>query len=391
MKSSYKKVTILALFILPLFGTAQLKAYSIIGKINADSGIWMYISFRNESDKMVIDSGRVVNHEFRIEGYIPSAILANVYCKTAHNTKYVRLFIEPADMQLTIDTAEFEKLKLKGSKSQKEYEAYLSAREYILREMRPIQARYEASNDVYISANRMGASIDELDSLAKITKSIDSEFDPLRKSLAREDLLFIKEYPTSVVTAYTLNFIKNGLKLDSVQRYFDKLGLEAQESIYGKSISNFIAKKRYSIPDTSSKKFTAIDIDGKLLHLSDFRNKYVLIDFWASWCVPCREQSPHLKELYNQYRSKGFEVIGVADNDGQERLWRAAVKKDGLPWRQVLRGYSEKSENDINRLFKIGSLPTYILIDPLGKVIARYGDGGEAHELLDKKLKEIFR
>ena len=120
----------------------------------------------------------------------------------------------------------------------------------------------------------------------------------------------------------------------------------------------------------------------------------MLLDFWASWCVPCREASPHLKELYTQYRSKGFEIIGVADNDRDERLWKSAVKKDGLPWKQVLRGFSEteeKNEKDISRLFGVGSLPTYVLLNPAGKIIARYGSGGEPHEGLDKKLADSFK
>jgi thiol-disulfide isomerase/thioredoxin len=376
-------------------GITQQKAYSITGTTNGAEGKWLYIGYRDEMDQSVVDSAMVGNHSFRFSGFIPSTIAVSFSCRTCGQAAYTRLFIEPAAMKLTLDTANFEKAKLTGSRTQQEYEAYQDAREYLYRDMRPIQARYEASNDVYRAAhNRGNASIDELDSLAKITKSIDAEFDPLRKGLDKEDRIFLNKYPRSIVNAYYLNLSKGGIKLDSLQVYFDRFGFEAQQSMYGRSIGNYINKKRNAVPDTTAKNFSAIDIDGKLLHLADFRGKYVLLDFWASWCVPCREQSPHMKELYRQYRSKGLEIIGVADNDGEDRLWKAAVKKDGLPWKQVLRGRSEtkeKNENDISSLFGVGSLPTYILINPSGKIAGRFGGGGEPHEALDKKLADSFK
>ena len=151
---------------------AQQRAFSISGVSNGAEGKWMYLSYRDEMNKSVKDSAKVIDHHFKFSGYIPSAIMVNFFCKTCAQGKYTSMFIEPTEMQLILDTSNFEKIKLSGSKSQKEYESYLESREYIFKDMRPIQARYEASNDNYIKANRRGASIDELDSLAKITKSL---------------------------------------------------------------------------------------------------------------------------------------------------------------------------------------------------------------------------
>lgn len=123
----------------------------------------------------------------------------------------------------------------------------------------------------------------------------------------------------------------------------------------------------------------------------------MLVDFWASWCVPCRKGNPHLKELYSQYKAKGFEVIGISDDDRDHDAWKKAVAKDGLPWQHVLRGLKYDAvkgfdkTNDISELFGIHSLPTQVLIDPSGKIIARYGEGAAAHEDLDKKLAEVFK
>ncbi|RYG08102.1 MAG: TlpA family protein disulfide reductase, partial [Chitinophagaceae bacterium] len=140
----------------------------------------------------------------------------------------------------------------------------------------------------------------------------------------------------------------------------------------------------------------AIDIGGKPLSLADFKGKYVLLDFWASWCVPCREGNPHLKKLYAQYKNKGLEIIGVSDDDSKPYAWKAAVAQDQIGmWKHVLRGLKRVGDtydrtNDISENFGIHTLPTKILIDRNGKIVGRYGGGGESDEAMDKKLAEIF-
>ena len=130
------------------------------------------------------------------------------------------------------------------------------------------------------------------------------------------------------------------------------------------------------------------------ISLSDYKGKYVLLDFWASWCVPCRAGNPHLKELYAKYHDKGIEFIGVSDDDSKPDAWHKAVEKDGLPWRHVLRGLdmqklmnNQPNPNDISEKYGIHTLPTKILIDPAGKIIGRYS---EESEPLDAELKKIF-
>jgi thiol-disulfide isomerase/thioredoxin len=153
------------------------------------------------------------------------------------------------------------------------------------------------------------------------------------------------------------------------------------------------------IPGSTAASFSTIDINGKPIKLSDFKGKYVLLDFWASWCVPCRKSNPHLIEIYHQYKAKGFDIIGVSDDDTRQMQWRNAVKHDSTGiWHQILRGAgkitaqkSSGNSKDLHQLYSIQSLPTKILIDPTGKIIGRYGDNDTTDDDLDKKLKEIFK
>lgn len=129
--------------------------------------------------------------------------------------------------------------------------------------------------------------------------------------------------------------------------------------------------------------FTMADREGKPVKLSDFRGKVMLVDFWASWCGPCRRENPHVVELYHKYHGKGFDVLGVS-LDKTKEPWLAAIEKDGLLWHHVsdLKGW----QNAAAQLYGVSSIPHTVLVDREGKIIARNLRGDQ----LSAKLAEIF-
>ncbi len=129
--------------------------------------------------------------------------------------------------------------------------------------------------------------------------------------------------------------------------------------------------------------FTMNDLNGKPVKLSDFRGKVMLVDFWASWCGPCRRENPHVVELYHKYHAKGFDVLGVSLDKTREP-WLAAIEKDGLTWHHVsdLKGWS----NSAAQLYGVSSIPATVLVDKDGKIIARNLRG----EQLTAKLREVL-
>jgi thiol-disulfide isomerase/thioredoxin len=207
---------------------------------------------------------------------------------------------------------------------------------------------------------------------------------------------FVEDNPNSFVSLYFLNNKVSTLSFEDLKIAYAKLGDDYKTTT---TIGQNIAKKIESLEATDVGKMAVPiskkDINGNMVNLQSLRGKYVLLDFWGSWCVPCRKSHPHLKELYAKYKEQGFEILGIAqevyqDQNKNREAWKKAIEKDGLSWMQVFNN-EDIEKFDAVKAYGISSFPTKILLDKEGKIIARFvGDDGLGGGLLDEKLKEIF-
>jgi len=132
--------------------------------------------------------------------------------------------------------------------------------------------------------------------------------------------------------------------------------------------------------------FTLKTPAGEDLRLSSLRGQYVLVDFWASWCMPCRASIPHLKEVYDSYHKDGLEIVSVSIDD-KTVAWKRAIEQEQMPWKQALDTYTgDNNFADVTGSYGIGAIPYTLLLDKEGKVI---GINPEPHAL-DKQLKKLF-
>jgi len=181
----------------------------------------------------------------------------------------------------------------------------------------------------------------------------------------------------------------NEVSLDSSKTIYKNFNAELRLSDAGKKLAAQIKKMEAALPGNMAVDFKTVDINGKPVSLADYKGKYVMLDFWASWCAPCRKGNPHMVELYKKYKEKGLNLIGIAGDDGTQMAWRAAVAKDSVGiWPNVLWGAN--TENDIGDKYAIHFVPTRILIDPTGKIIGRFGDNDDRDDKMDKMLALIF-
>jgi len=202
---------------------------------------------------------------------------------------------------------------------------------------------------------------------------------------------FIKDYPNSHLSMYFLTSKINSVNIDVLQTEFNRLGKEYKSGYYGRMIADKIKSVEATNVGKTAIPFSKKDINGETVSLETLKGKYVLLDFWGSWCGPCRASHPHLKSLYSKYKEKGFEIVGIAYEQGKtleanKEKWKRAVADDGISWIQVLNN-EDVDKMDVVKEYGVSAFPTKVLLDRDGKVLARYV--GESAEL-DKVLEKIF-
>jgi peroxiredoxin len=166
------------------------------------------------------------------------------------------------------------------------------------------------------------------------------------------------------------------------QQFVDKYGNEMPEA--ASAIKGKLVRMKSTVAGGEAPDFTMDQPDGTPLSLQDFRGKVTLIDFWASWCGPCRRENPNVVKMYEEYHDKGFEILGVSLDKSKDK-WLAAIEKDGLTWKHVsdLKGW----QNEVAKIYGVRSIPHTVLVDEEGKIIARGLRGAR----LEQELAKIFK
>ncbi|MDD7888014.1 TlpA disulfide reductase family protein [Flavivirga sp. 57AJ16] len=351
-----------------------------------------------------VDTIKVVNGKFQFENEIKESV-SRIYLTKDANAKGmdpktgVGLYIEPTIMNLSVDYENFSKSKLAGCKTQDDNYRLDAIRKDIASKYQKEQEIFDAVREKYNKASAANASADELEAIKYEDDEARGKLAPMWEEQSEATLKFIEDNPKSYVSVNSLLFLLGNMKYDKARALYDSFNPLYTNTESGKHLLTEIENMKKGIPGALAGNFDTIDINGNPLRLADFKGQYFLIDFWASWCVPCRKGNPHLLDLYAKYNPKGFEILGVSDDDRNHDAWRKAVDKDKIGvWRHVLRGLKMKNgrpdfndkSTDISEGYNISSLPTKILVDPEGVIIGRYGGGGEDDAAMDKKLVEIF-
>lgn len=376
-----KAILTISTILVTIHGFAQKQSdqFVIKGKITGQEYSHVYLSYVNSDGKGVKDSSAINNGSFEFKGKIVEPTMATLNGKmqtrSVGDPNYTNFFLEPGAMTIAVEDKNFKNAKYTGSKTQEGYQSLTTAKSRV-------EEKYRKQLDSLRTERDHEKNAEIRERLA-----------PYFAEMDQQDYIFFDKNPQSYVTVYMMRFHVGDLTLDSMKLFYNRLGTALQQTQYGKNIAEEIEKLRNGSPGSVAKDFATVDINGNNLKLSDYKGKYVLLDFWASWCVPCRKGNPHLKELYAKYKDKGIEFVGIADDDRAEDKWKEAVAKDGIGiWKHVRRGLKYANgtydrSSDISENFGIHTLPTKILIDKNGMIIGRYG---EQEEGLNRKLKEIF-
>ena len=238
---------------------------------------------------------------------------------------------------------------------------------------------FDASKSNFENAKVTGSNIEIL------AQSLRKELEKLtEKNQRKREIEFIKTHPNSIVSAEILSTYSTTFGKKETKKLFDLFSEQNKKSKYGKIIETYIKLKEEPKIGENFIDFEMVDQNGELQKLSDLKGKTIFLDFWASWCAPCRKENPNLVKTYNKFKSKGFEIFAVSLDENKEN-WLKAIKKDNLNWYHVndLKGNGNKA----SLIYGVEGIPDSFLIDQNGIIIARDLRGKELNEKLTELLK----
>jgi len=342
--------------------------FTITGTIDTTFDGYILLQKRTDGPLITIDSMLLTTGKFNFKGTVD---WPEVYYLTIPGIKSsVPFFIEPSEINFIVNTRDIDKTRIEGSKTQKEYDAYLDM-------MDQYNAKVRENYQMFMKAQEIGdaAKARQFDSLTNL-------YDQQRGEFTKN---FVKQNPKSFISPYIAFRNSWNYEMDELESTLGSFDTILNHSVYTGYLQEYLKTLQRTDIGMLYVSFMMQDTTGnKFLPVSDLIGKnYLLLDFWASWCSPCRQENPNLVAMYNKYHDRGFDILGISLDSNRDR-WIAAIHDDQLTWNHVsdLKGW----ENKVAKLYAVRSIPANFLLDTNGYILAKNLRG----EDLQKKLEEIF-
>ena len=258
-------------------------------------------------------------------------------------------------------------LTVTGSEGQKIYDQFMAINTTTQQEAMKLQQEYQAANG----------------DQAKM-QAVQEAYAKLMTDAQAKETELIKANPDSYVSTFVIVSSMGQMEYEQLKERYNLLGEKAKASAQGKAIAAQIAKLESTAIGQIAPNFTITTPEGESISLYDIKGKVKLIDFWASWCGPCRGENPHVVEIYKEYHPKGLEIFGVSLDNNKE-AWVKAIADDGLVWKHGsdLKGWQSAPA----QLYSVSGIPHTVLLDENNKIIAKNLRGDE----LKQKIAELFK
>lgn len=365
-----QKVLLLALLLSVLFNyavTAQTNGFEINVNMEGAEGISFMLQERANGRTVNIDSAVVVNGKFKLSGMVTFPSMVSLVEKTGK--KGLSFFVENTKITIRAKFDSLNNAKVSGSKTQDEF--------YNLLHMtKPYQEKIQGHLKNYQSANQSGDTVK--------MNEIRAQASTLSIAIMQIQKDFVKQNPKSYVSPAIINSLASVMSREEVESLINQLDPAVSKiPAIGELKARFISVKSVEIGQKAPD-FTLNDPNGIPVSLSSKTGKnLLLVDFWAAWCGPCRRENPSVVKVYNEFKNKGFDVLGVSLDRAKED-WVKAISDDHLTWTHV----SDLAyfNNAAARLYYVNSIPSNVLLDKNGVIVAKNLRG----EDLYNKVKELL-
>jgi peroxiredoxin len=342
--------------------------YVIKGNIEGSDSLTFYLQKRDAGKVIAIDSAVSRKGSFTMKG--GSVDYPQVIQLVAGNTKKrTSFYIENSVITIKGSLDSLFKAKITGSKTQDEYQTLLDSN-------KPLSDSYSKTYMKYQAASQAG-NVEELAALEKQADSIQAEMTNLQKD-------FVRNHPSSYASPSILASLSYEMEASEIESMINTM-----DTVVASVPQILLLKERVAVMKTVSvgqkaPDFTLNDVDGNPVALSSkIGPKLLLVDFWAAWCGPCRQENPNVVKVYNEFHKKGFDVFGVS-LDQKKEAWVKAIADDKLVWTHV--SDLQYWNNAAAKLYAVNSIPANFLLDETGTIIARNLRG----EALYNKVNEVL-
>jgi peroxiredoxin len=362
----------------PLLVWAQNGSFTVNGKLNGVSAPAKAYLRYGAGPAMKMDSSQIQNGAFSFKGTVDKPMPATVLIdrvgtgfSNRRPTSSEMIYLEPGTITIASPDS-LDNAVLSGTPLNTDYQKLRVALKPSIKKMAQLSNDYQKATP----QQRTDKAFRE---------SLDNQYEAIEAEQRQVRADFIKANPNTPVSLYALQRY-GGYAPDyaDLKPKFDGLSETVRNSDEGKAYEKTLTMLKATSVGAMAPDFTQADTLGKAVSLRDFRGKYVLVDFWASWCGPCRQENPNVVKAYNQYKDKNFTVLGVSlDRPGAKEAWMNAIHKDGLTWTQV--SDLKFWDNEVARQYGIRSIPQNFLIGPDGTIVAKNIRG----EALSKKVAEV--
>jgi peroxiredoxin len=363
-----KKITYLLAISLLLASCSTEPHYVVKGKIEGSDSITFYLQKRDAGKIIKIDSAVSKKGSFTLKG--GKVNYPQLIQLVAGNTrKRTSFYLENTEITITGTLDSLFKATITGSKTQDEYQSFVNSN-------KPLSDKYSRLVISFQAANQAGDTAN-IAFLEKEADSVQTAMTDLQKN-------FVKNNPGSYVSPSILASLSYDMEASEIESIINAMDTAVAAIPQVILLKERVANMKAVAIGQKAPDFTMNDVDGKPVALSSkIGSKLLLIDFWAAWCIPCREENPNLVRVYREYKKKGFDIFGVS-LDQTKTDWVKAIADDKITWTQV--SAIQSGNSTVAELYAVNAIPSNFLLNETGTIIARNLRGKDLYD----KVNEIL-